>query len=1378
MTANPESQSTARDHVFISYAHLDKDFVEQLRKDLLKAGVRLWIDHEGLTAGTPNWEKAIRAAIRGSYAVLYIASPRAYESDYCQSELALARSENCQIYPVFAHGNKFIDSIPLSFTQMQYIDARGDRYAENLPAILKALTGTGIASIQQVIAESEQADPIPADFKPQNPYKGLAAFTEQDADRFFGRTRFADELLIDLQGQTAGKSARFVAVVGASGSGKSSVIYAGLFPKVRVLPGWTILDRVLPGSHPVENLAISLHKQIGGSLNGIEDDLNRPDGRGLHKLARSIAGSSAGKDSRLLLYVDQFEELFTQTIDEKERTQFITLLATAATDPDGLLHVVLTMRADFYDRPLNYPLLAELMKAHTRPITPLTPTDLYDVITRPAELPDARLIFDDGLVGELIGEVRERGEAMAAALPLLQFTLEQLYRARSSETDRRLTWEAYRQIGGLRGAIATHAEQTYAVLPDDEHRKMARALFIRLIEPGDTQEVTTRRRIERGQIALADVARNAQMQAVANAFTNARLLTSGQHTLEVSHEALIREWKRLGEWLNTARDDIRRGVKIGDDAAEWRKFGNRDALYYGSVLREAVRWAGQNVATADESAFITASEAAENARIAEEKRRARLVRRYEFAGVLAIFGIIGLGVLLVLLINAANRANEAGITAQQQVEAASVQLTAIPPTLQAAAAQLADVAILVKEAEGRIESLRLVALAGEERRNNFTYTAALLSIRALNAGYTAQADSELFKAVTDPNGLPSRAFKGHTDLVREVAYSPDGKTILTGSYDKTAILWDVSTGTQIRTLTGHTSWVLSVAYSPDGKTVLTGSWDNTAILWDMATGAQIRSLIGNTAAVLSVAYSPDGKMVLTGSNDGIAILWDTVKGEQIRTLTGHAASLESVAYSPDGKTVLTGSYDKTAILWDAATGAQIRTLTGHEARVTSVAYSPDGRTILTGSGDNTAILWDAAKGTGVRTLSSAYPGNIWSVAYSPDGKTILTGSDNGTARLWDAATGNQVGTLSGHAGGVSSVAYGPDGKTMITGSDDGTAILWNTARGDQIGTSTGHTSAVASVAYSPDGKTILIAGSDDGTAILWDTATGTKIRTLIKHTDVSSVAYSPDGKTILTGSFDKTAIVWDVTTGDQIRTLIGHTSGVRSVAYSPDGKTILTGSSDSTVMLWDAATGAQIRTLPHTLFVLSVAYSPDGKTLLTGSAANTAILWDAATGAKILTLAGHTSYIYDIAFSSDGKTILTGSYDKTAILWDTATGAQIRTLTGHTAYIYSVAFSPDGKTILTGSSDGTAILWDAATGEPIRTLTGHTDGINSVAFSPDGKHIVTGSSDGTAIIWETDVKDFIATVCERIATLRDFTDEERTRFGITDKEPTCPQFAE
>jgi len=607
---------------------------------------------------------------------------------------------------------------------------------------------------------------------------------------------------------------------------------------------------------------------------------------------------------------------------------------------------------------------------------------------------------------------------------------------------------------------------------------------------------------------------------------------------------------------------------------------------------------------------------------------------------------------------------------------------------------------------------------------------------------------------------------GHTGDVRSVAFSPDGKRIITASFDGTARVWDAETGQEVLSLRGHTHQVHSAAFSLDGKYLVTGAgrWGagkqpNETKVWDARTGKALLDLTGHTYCVWAVAFSPDGKRIITGAGDwaygpGEVKVWDAETGHAVFDLKGHEHGVRGVAYSPNGKHFVTGSHDGTAKVWDAETGQQVLTLKGRTASLSSVVFSPDGKRIVTAGGRQglpfgVVKFWDAVTGKEVQVIEG-HEGHVSSVAFSLNGKRVVTGSWDQTAKVWDTETGRKLLVLKGHAGYVCSVAFSPDGKRIVTGGQDSTAKVWDAENGQEVPLLKGHKNGVTSIAFSPDSRRF-VTGSLDCTAKVWDAETRTEALVLgapgsggWRVAGVWSVAVSADGKRILTGSNDRTAKVWDATTGQEILVLTGHAAAVRAVAFSPDGKHIVTGAGEwdkpgpGEAKVWDAGTGQEILALKgHAGVVTSVAFSHDGRRIVTGSNDKTARAWDAETGQELFAFKGHTGRVTSVAISPDGERVVTGSNDRTAKAWDADTGQELLAFQGHTDEVTSVAFSPDGERVVTGGNDGTAKLWDAATGQEVLTLKGHTNMVWSVAFSPNGKYIVTGiaGENATARLW-------------------------------------------
>jgi DNA-binding XRE family transcriptional regulator len=598
-----------------SYADHEKAVVTRIKTVLQQRGITLLGSRHIGTQGLEQPRKALREVVRTAQVILLIVSPEARSSRHVREALEIGRMYQRQVCGIWIEGENWQECLPPNEQDLPIaIDARSindDGLFEEISTLLERGWPEPETS---VVSTPEGAQEQVPESEPRNPYKGLQAFRQEDQRDFFGRDALVDTLLSTLAStlQTEQKgqpSVRLLAIIGASGSGKSSVMMAGLLPRLKRggiagSEAWIYLDPMVPGVRPLESLALALAERLPDrSLHTIRQDLEEDSARGLHQLATTI---THGKHIRVLLCVDQFEELFTQTSASEEREQFLELIATALSEPRGPIVVFLTLRADFYDHVLNSSILCPLIEHHQCIVPPMNVQEVRMVIEQPAQLPDVQLSFEGDLVGDLLFEM----QGQIDALPLLEFTLEQLYQRRC---EHQLTHAAYQEIGGVKGALVRQAESTYASLPSEEHHRFARTLFLRLIEPGASEQDTTRRRAVRSELELARPKETVILEEVSEAFIRARLLTSntvaGTAVLEVSHEALIREWPRLASWLRDAREDIRLQQTISEDATSWQEKGkSRDRLYRGHQLVEAQAWAKRNTPSRDELAFLQASQ--------------------------------------------------------------------------------------------------------------------------------------------------------------------------------------------------------------------------------------------------------------------------------------------------------------------------------------------------------------------------------------------------------------------------------------------------------------------------------------------------------------------------------------------------------------------------------------------------------------------------------------------------------------------------------------------------------------------------------------------------------------------------------------------------
>jgi WD40 repeat protein len=1136
------------------------------------------------------------------------------------------------------------------------------------------------------------------------PFPGLLPFSEEQAPFFHGREQ---EILAFVERM---RRDAVLPVVGLSGVGKSSFVQAGVLPHLREQRRWVTLH-LRPGHHPFVALASKLLDLTRNARDGLDivstvdakrgskldsaangpNDADLPDdpatlAQRLYEspplLGLCLRQLAERTQSRVLLFVDQLEEIFALVEDPVCRARFTRGVCSAVVDNHDPVRVVFTLRDDFIVR---LPDSAEVRDALRRLTVLRTPNDasLRQALEQPLEA--VGYAYDNpGLVEEMIGAVR--GEV--ASLPLLQFSARMLWERRDRQ-QRRLLRAAYEQFGGVAGALASHADGVLAGLSSTQ-LTISRQLLLRLVTAEGTRQSLSRRRLLEGaERGSSDVLER---------LADARLVTVGQGraddegaTLELAHEALITHWGTLARWVEESRHERSHLAELEQSAELWHKRGRRwEETWSGAALTDARQVADRHRSQLPTVAvdFIEAGERAHRRRL----RRRRL-----------LLGSIG----VVLIAIAAGSLAVAWVVSNQEQRARRQR-------------QVAE--------HQRAVALREAARAASRHGELLEARARL---RLSLEGEDSVASRALWLQLRDDplqwvRRLPASGF--------DVAFSADGSQIAVGAQDGVVYLVETRTR-RLRRLPRHSDQVLTVALDPRGKRLAAGTRSGEVWLWTLA-GPTRRRLDGHQGPVRRVVFSPDGKWLASASWDGTIRLWSLEGGDAPRELRGHSDRVYGLAFSPDGTQLASASYDQTVLLWPVKGGAP-RQVGAHGDRVFSVAFSPDGKTLASGGADRSVRLWDL-EGTRPPRELPHHDGTIGALAFVDRAGELLAVAGGGKdVVLWDLDRVQRRRTLVGHEAGVSSLAVGPAGRQLASVSFDKSVRLWRLDDGQRRRPRRGHEDRVNGVAFSPDGQTVASASSDQ-TIRLWDARSGRPLRTLRGHENgVIDVAYSSNGRMLASSGWDNAIHIWSSESGRAQRVLLGHTGEIHDLQFAPNGRHLISASWDRSIRIWNVQSGALHALLrSHRAGVRAIRLSPDGRLLASGGGDRAIQLRELDGGKLLHELLGHTETVTSLDFAASGERLLSGSYDGTVRLWDLERGSG-KIVGRHDGRVYAVALHPSGALAGSAGANGEVRLWQLESGDA-RELVGHRSTVGSLAFSPDGQLALTGADDGSVRLWRVD----------------------------------------
>ena len=1176
-----------------------------------------------------------------------------------------------------------------------------------------------------------------------SPYKGLRRFEAADRDRFFGRDQFLAGLVNELE-QT-----NLVLVLGASGSGKSSVVRAGLIPFLWDKWGTRLVNLTLtPDQDPFESLYGSLLSQFKQS------EVQFVRAGEVDTLSQLVAALKQ-LESFWLIFIDQFEEVFT-TSDPGKRDRFITSLAQLCKDRsrDRTLKIVATMRADFLDRLDSAPAnrLAKLTEKHRPLITQMHPDELRLAIEQPAA--HHGVVFEVGLVEEIIKDV----QGQAGYLPLLQYTLAMLWETEVADGgiyDRTLNIPSYRRLGGARGALQQRVSQIYQGMSAPE-KLAAQRIFLKLVGiGGDTTAETdwkpVRKREARSRFS------DALEQTVLTQLINANLLVSDAPavgaesgaTVEIAHEILLTSWDTLRNWIGQNREAIALRNRLNEDMERWKLEKLDDELWSGTKLAKAVDL--QKDLTFNQvlggfgpeaTEFIKASVGLRDRQEQEkEARRRRDIRTAWGIAAGAISAAVVTGTAGTFAFVQWHESQKRNIL--QLVESAKSNF-------------LAD-----QQLNAMIDAVK----AGRQSQN------------LLFGGDTVTAEVTGTLIWITSEIRERNKWRGTQASAASIAFMSDNqesdsqKLVVAGG-DGITKIWDL-VGNQIDVISTDKEKERRIFLSPDGWQIAIEKLNGIIELKDVSSKKLINQIESQQGGIQDLAISPNNQYVATVGSDGSTKVWDLTRNPATLIYAKEENSYQ-VAFSPDSQYIATGG-DETVKLWDLA-GNSITTIDTQQENIENIEFSPNGQRLVTVGAKDSTKLWNLANKTvalidvtqGIEI--NANQGTIHSARFSPGRQQLVTAGEDGTIKLWDLA-GNPITTLTTYQGSVLSLAFGPNGEWLATGGSDGTSKLWYFD--EPITSIKIKQGAIYSTAFSPDSQW-LATGGDNGTVKIWDLTGGNPTRIVpTGHESVLNVIFSQREQLATSGSSDEKIKLWDLM-GTPISTISTHFQSVTSIAFSPNGRQLATSGNDNIIELWDLMS---TKPLPITISTMqdkvwSIVFNPDGDQLATGGENGTIKLWS-LEGDRVSEMVKNQEVVFRLAFSSTGDHLATTSnsanlLDSNLTIWDMA-GNPISSTPTRQGLVWSIAFSKDGNYIASAGNDGTVKLWDLS-GKLIANIEMQKGVVYGVEFSPDGKKLAVSDANGIInLLQVNDISNFKQLLAKSCGWLQDYLHNPIIDLGEADR---------